>query len=137
MKPEKKTLGSRKTMDICSACIWFSALVPTSKPRLSSANTYTSVENIMEKTLPSIGTKNTKRIMVNKTTAMVMPMQRYGTSLPSMSPAGLNGLTSNCSSVPRSRSRTKAMAAATVVPICKTTPITPGTKKFGARMAGL
>ena len=112
-------------------------MVPTSKPRLSSANTYTSVENIIAKTLPTIGTKNTNRIIVNKTSAIAMPMHKYGTSFPSMRPARLNGLTSNCSSVPRSRSRTRAMAAATVVPICKTTPITPGTKKFGARMAGL
>src|SRR5207244_12176058 len=74
--PEKKTLGNRNTIDICSACIWFSALVPTSNPRLSSANTYTSVENIMAKTLPSMGTKNTKRMIVNKKTAMVMQMHR-------------------------------------------------------------
>ena len=26
MKPEKKTLGRIKAIDICSACIWFSAL---------------------------------------------------------------------------------------------------------------
>ena len=24
MKPEKKTLGNMKVIDICSACIWFS-----------------------------------------------------------------------------------------------------------------
>src|SRR5713101_114349 len=46
MNPEKKTLGNRNTIDICRACIWFSALVPTSNPRLSSAKTYTSVEKI-------------------------------------------------------------------------------------------
>ena len=39
MKPEKKTLGRMKAIDICSACIWFSALVATSRPRLSSAKT--------------------------------------------------------------------------------------------------
>ncbi len=58
-------------------------------------------------------------------------------SLPSISPQRLSGLTSNCSSVPRSRSRTTAMAVAKVVPICRTTPITPGTKKFGLRIVGL
>ena len=54
-----------------------------------------------------------------------------------MRPQRLSGLTSNCSSVPRSRSRTTAMAVAKVVPICRTTPITPGTKKFGLRIVGL
>src|SRR5436305_8895852 len=105
-------------------------IVPTSKPRLSNANTYTSVENIIAKTLPSIGTKKTNRIIVNRTAAIVMPMHKYGTSFPSIRPARLNGLTSNCSRVPRSRSRTRAMAAATVVLICNTTPITPGKKKI-------
>src|SRR5438067_11551126 len=93
MNPEKKTLGNRNTIDICSACIWFSALVPTSNPRLSSANTYTSVENIMAKTLPSIGTKNTTRIIVNKTTVNVKPMHRYETTVPTMRPPGTNGHT--------------------------------------------
>ena len=39
--------------------------------------------------------------------------------------------------VPRSRSLTRDMAVANVVAICSTTPITPGTKKFGLRMSGL
>ena len=39
MKPEKKPLGMMKVIDICKACIWFSALVATSRPRLRSAKT--------------------------------------------------------------------------------------------------
>jgi hypothetical protein len=38
--------------------------------------------------------------------------------------------------VPRSRSRTKAMAAATVVPICKTTPITRARKNSALAWPG-
>jgi len=39
MKPEKKTLGMMNVIDICKACIWFSALVATSRPRRRSAKT--------------------------------------------------------------------------------------------------
>jgi len=64
-------------------------------------------------------------------------MHRYGTSLPSISPARDSGLTSRFSNVPRSRSRTTDIAAANTVAICNAVPITPGTKKFGARSSGL
>ena len=58
-------------------------------------------------------------------------------SLPSINPQRDSGLTSNCSSVPRSRSRTSDIAVANIVAICSTRPMTPGTKKFGLRIAGL
>ena len=53
-------------------------------------------------------------------------------SLPSIKPQRDSGLTSNCSSVPRSRSRTSDIAVAKIVAICSTTPMTPGHKKVRA-----
>ncbi len=87
--------------------------------------------------LPAIGTAKMKRMIPKRRIAMVIPRQRYGINLPSIRPQLLSGLTSSCSRVPRSRSRTTAMAVAKVVPICRTTPMTPGTKKFGLRIVGL
>jgi hypothetical protein len=74
---------------------------------------------------------------VNRNTAIVIEMHKYGTSLPSINPHRDTGLTSNCSNVPRFRSRTIDIATANTVAICSAVPITPGTKKFGARIAGL
>ena len=39
MNPEKKTDGKMNIMVICSACIWFSARVEISRPRLRRQNT--------------------------------------------------------------------------------------------------
>ena len=86
---------------------------------------------------PAIGTLNTHCMMPIRPTAISMEMHRYGVSLPSISPQRDSGLTINCSRVPRSRSRTSDMAVANMVAICRTRPITPGTKKFGLRISGL
>ena len=88
-------------------------------------------------TLPWITIINTQRATRKKPAAIAMEMHRYGVSLPSIRPHGESGLTCNCSSVPRSRSRTMDMAVANTVAICNAMPMTPGTKKFGLRIAGL
>ena len=137
MNPEKKIEGSMIVMLICNASFWLSAFVDTSKPRLTSANTYSNAAAKSMTRLPWIGTKNTQRRIVKRNSAITIAMHRYGTSLPSIKPQRVIGLTSRFSYVPRSRSRTMDMAAAKTVAICSAVPITPGTKKFGARIDGL
>src|SRR5438034_1397188 len=62
--------------------------------------------------LPAMGTSNSQCMTAISPLAISMPMHRYGTIFPSMRPQRDKGLTSSCSSVPRSRSRTSDIAVA-------------------------
>src|SRR5882762_9725315 len=65
------------------------------------------------------------------------PDHQIGQELASSNPIGLTGVTNNCSSVPRSFSRTIENAVRNVVTFSSRIAVSPGRKKLGDRESGL
>jgi hypothetical protein len=78
-------------------------------------------------TLPVSGTSNTNRPSSKTVVIWTSPTPTYGASFPSISSVLVIGVTMSCSSVPRSRSRTIAIAVTRTSVIVRMTPTSPGT----------
>src|SRR2546428_507657 len=87
--------------------------------------------------LPRIGTSKTKCATRRAIVIWPYATRRFGMILPSSSSQRRIGLTTSASSVPRSRSRTIAMAMTLTVVCIRRAPISPGTMKMADTRSGL
>ena len=87
--------------------------------------------------LPRIGTSKTKCATTRAIVIWPYATRRFGMILPSSSSQRRIGLTTSASSVPRSRSRTIAMAMTLTVVCIRRAPISPGTMKMADTRSGL
>ena len=76
--------------------------------------------------LPWIGTSKHHRMRSRISEVSPSPRNRYGATLPSISPSGCEGVTISCSIVPRSRSRTIEPDARKIAIICIRIATRPG-----------
>ena len=78
-------------------------------------------------TEPAIGTRNQKVDSASTSSISTKPMAMYGSVLPTISSAGVIGVTTSCSSVPISRSLTIAIEVSSIVTRNRIIEKTPGT----------
>ena len=86
---------------------------------------------------PRTGTAKMSLPSSSTTLTCARPMPTKGSTLPRVSSHGETGVAISISRLPRSRSRTRAMAVNSTIVMVRITPIRPGTVLIGARRSGL
>ncbi|MCY1277213.1 hypothetical protein D9M70_259010 [compost metagenome] len=116
---------------------WLSAKVERKMPRVRLAKMNTSEATYSSSSEPRTGTSNSSRPTSRITVTCTRPMPTKGSTLPMVSSQGDTGVVMSISMLPRSRSRTRAMAVNSTMVMVRITPTSPGTVFSGARRSGL
>ena len=137
MKPDSRICGRKVKKASCMDWNWLRARVDRNTPSESEARMNTRAAVYTSNRWPRIGTANIRRPSSSTTLTCTRPMATKGSTLPRVSSQGDTGVAMSISMLPRSRSRTRAMAVNSTMVMVRITPIRPGTVLTGARRSGL
>ena len=136
-KPERKMLGRSVIQTVSMASCWVLAMVEANRPMPRPESSSKPEQPRMRLKSPRTGTPNHQWPMASTSRVSMKARMTYGRILPTTSSHGRMGVTMSCSIVPRSRSRTIAVAVRMEVMANRIMPITPGIMKYELTRSGL